>query len=123
MGVKLAKSKKDTFTIGVSLFNIGIAYRFNSDYENEGTRFLIGKKDYTEYEKMLESKIIEHDIKKVTFSAKKGDLLIWHANLLHGGSKINEVNLTRKSMVAHYYAEGVLCYHEISQRPAIIKKR
>ncbi len=30
----LAKSKKDTFNIGVSLFNIGEAYKFLSDYEN-----------------------------------------------------------------------------------------
>ena len=76
-----------------------LPYYLNSDYENEGTRFLIGKKDYTEYEKMLESKIIEHGIKKVTFSAKKGDLLIWHANLLHGGEIHLNKERTRKSVV------------------------
>jgi hypothetical protein len=23
-------------------------------------------------------------------------------------------------MVAHYFCEGVICYHEISQRPALL---
>ncbi len=27
----------------------------------------------------------------------------------------------RKSMVAHYFCEGVICYHEISQRPALLE--
>ena len=37
---------------------------------------------------------------------KKGDLLIWHANLLHGGSKIKNQLLTRWSQVSHYYFYG-----------------
>jgi len=58
LGLELAKKKKDTFTIGVSLFNIGIAYRFKSDYENavlynlEGARILEGK-GYTNIETNL----------------------------------------------------------------------
>ena len=52
--------------------------------------------------------------------AKKGDVLVWHANLLHGGMPVVHPALTRKSMVAHYFAEGVICYHEISQRPAVM---
>ena len=58
LGLDLAKSKKDTFTIGVSLFNIGTAYRFKSDYENavvfslEGARILEGK-GYTNIESGL----------------------------------------------------------------------
>jgi|CXWL01.1.fsa_nt_gi signal transduction histidine kinase len=58
LGLELARSKEDTFTIGVSLFNIGIAYRFKSDYENavlyslEGARLLEGK-GYTNIEASL----------------------------------------------------------------------
>lgn len=32
---------------------------------------------------------------------KKGDVLIWHALLPHGGSPIKDISLTRKSIVAH----------------------
>lgn len=36
------------------------------------------------------------------FLPKKGDVLIWHAGLLHEGSKIEDKTLTRKSLVTHY---------------------
>jgi hypothetical protein len=41
-------------------------------------------------------------LKPQTFPAKKGDVFIWHAELLHGGSEINDYKKTRKSMVSHY---------------------
>ena len=51
---------------------------------------------------------VEHQLKErgldpVLFSAKKGDVLIWHAHLLHGGTPINNPGLTRKSLVTHYF--------------------
>lgn len=55
------------------------------------------------------------------FGARAGDALIWHANLIHGGLPIGEAGATRRSMVCHYYAEDAICYHEMSQRPAIIR--
>lgn len=36
------------------------------------------------------------------FLPKKGDILFWHAGLVHGGSKITDDTLTRKSIVGHY---------------------
>ncbi len=35
--------------------------------------------------------------------ARTGDLVIWHADLLHGAEPIADFTLTRKSMVAHYF--------------------
>jgi ectoine hydroxylase-related dioxygenase (phytanoyl-CoA dioxygenase family) len=40
-------------------------------------------------------------IQKVPFAAKKGDVLVWHADLVHGGNPVSRV-VTRKSIVAHY---------------------
>ncbi len=54
------------------------------------------------------------------FTAKAGDVLFWHHNLLHGGSGITRQGSTRRSLVAHYFAEGVLCYHEVTERPALL---
>ena len=39
--------------------------------------------------------------KKSVFAAKKGDALIWHADLAHGGNPISR-DVTRKSVVTHY---------------------
>lgn len=36
------------------------------------------------------------------FLAKKGDVLLWHADLYHGGSNVLDEKLTRNSIVGHY---------------------
>ncbi len=41
-------------------------------------------------------------VKPAYFHAKKGDVLFWHAGLVHGGSDIEDKSLTRRSLVAHY---------------------
>jgi ectoine hydroxylase-related dioxygenase (phytanoyl-CoA dioxygenase family) len=98
-----------------------LPYYLNSDYDNEGNKFLIGDKDYTEYEKMIAEKISDKHLKKETFLASKGDVLVWHANLFHGGEPHTDKTKTRKSMVFHYFNKNCICYHEISQRPSLFK--
>ncbi|MFD1142101.1 phytanoyl-CoA dioxygenase family protein [Larkinella insperata] len=41
-------------------------------------------------------------LEKKTLLIKKGDVLIWHAALAHGGEPIRDERLTRKSYVCHY---------------------
>ena len=36
------------------------------------------------------------------FRPRKGDVLIWSAGLMHGGSPVTDAGLTRKSLVTHY---------------------
>lgn len=40
------------------------------------------------------------------FEARKGDVLLWHANLLHGGSPVRNKSMSRWSQVTHYFFEG-----------------
>jgi hypothetical protein len=98
-----------------------LPYYLNADYDNQGNALFLGNKSYTDYENMIQEKIREQKLDKVTFVAKKGDLLIWHANLFHGGNPHLNKEKTRKSMVFHYFKEGAICYHEITQRPALIR--
>jgi hypothetical protein len=51
---------------------------------------------------------------KQTFMVNKGDVLIWHANLVHGGSPVKNKNRTRKSLVAHYLTEAVVEYFDMT---------
>lgn len=97
-----------------------LPYYLNKDYNNEGNFIMIGDKNYTEYEKMIEEKIRENALEKKIFIAKAGDVLIWHANLFHGGEPHLNKQKTRKSVVFHYYAENSICYHEITQRPSLM---
>ncbi|MEP7279669.1 MAG: phytanoyl-CoA dioxygenase family protein [Bacteroidota bacterium] len=100
-----------------------LPYYLNSDYNNEGSRFLLGPHSYAAYEDMIKNKIAEKGISKQLFTAHKGDLLVWHANLFHGGEPQTDKSLTRKSMVFHYFNRNGICYHEITQRPALIKTK
>ena len=97
-----------------------LPYYLNADYANEGTAWLTGDKEYTEYEATIARKIAEAGIEKQIFLARKGDVFIWHANLMHGGEPHHDKAQTRKSMVFHYFSRAHICYHEITQRPALL---
>jgi phytanoyl-CoA hydroxylase len=44
-------------------------------------------------------------LKKETFLASKGDVFLWHSDLVHGGNAIQDANKTRRSLVCHYFTE------------------
>jgi|ERR1051326_4944088 len=48
------------------------------------------------------------------FHAKKGDALIWHANLVHGGSMRRNMQLSRKALVCHFFVKGAFVYHDLA---------
>ena len=47
------------------------------------------------------------------FLARKGEILLWHGMLIHGGDVVERPELTRKSYVCHYIAEGMNRHHEV----------
>lgn len=51
-----------------------------------------------------------HGSQAETFLARKGQALIWCANLLHGGSRQANPRLTRWSQVTHYYFDDCIYY-------------
>ncbi|MES1223270.1 MAG: phytanoyl-CoA dioxygenase family protein, partial [Bacteroidota bacterium] len=95
-------------------------YLLNNDFNEGETALTLGKKEYSDYEDVIENAIAEKKFEKKIFLAKQGDVFIWHANLVHGGLPVANTKLTRKSMVVHYYAKDVIKYHEISERPSLI---
>lgn len=96
-----------------------LPYIMNEDLENQGNSIMLGKKDYSSYEDRIEELISDSGLEKKIFLANKGDVFIWHANLIHGGEKLKDPSSTRKSMVLHYYSKDAICFHEITQRPSI----
>lgn len=98
-----------------------LPYIMNRDYDNVGTKFKLGNKNYGAYEDRIAKLINDEGLKKEVFLPKKGDVLIWHANLLHGGEAVTNDKQTRKSMVFHYYTDDAICFHEITQRPTLKK--
>ena len=58
------------------------------------------------YGEEIERSCKENKLNIESPDVQKGDVIIWHANLPHGGSIINDKSLTRHSIVAHYLPEG-----------------
>jgi ectoine hydroxylase-related dioxygenase (phytanoyl-CoA dioxygenase family) len=54
------------------------------------------------YTHHLHSIIDEHNLQPSIFLPKRGDLLIWHGALIHGGTAMLNPELTRRSFVCHY---------------------
>lgn len=99
-----------------------LPYLMNDGYPNHNTQSQLDPQAYKHYEDKLEQIIATNQLKRKTFCAQKGDVLIWHANLIHGGSPIIDPQSTRKSMVIHFYAKDVIKYHELTERPTLIGK-
>ncbi|HTR86445.1 MAG TPA: phytanoyl-CoA dioxygenase family protein [Reyranella sp.] len=70
------------------------------------------------YERQLQQRIDAAGVKAVPFCGKKGDVLFWHANLAHGGSRRTDLKHSRKALVCHYFAKGAFTYHDLSGNPS-----
>lgn len=55
--------------------------------------------DYSSY---LGQRIQANGLEPVMYCPKKGDVLIWHGALAHGGLRVANPNLTRQAYVTHY---------------------
>jgi len=97
-----------------------LPYLLNDEFENYSSILSLGNKKYRDYEDMTARIIETQHLQPEIFLPKKGDVLIWHANLIHGGMPVKDQRLTRKSMVIHYYARDVIKYHEITERPSLL---
>jgi hypothetical protein len=60
------------------------------------------KREPIDFSKYLEKRVTLFGIEPEIFCPKKGDVLIWHGNLMHAGSAVKDQKLTRKSYVTHY---------------------
>jgi ectoine hydroxylase-related dioxygenase (phytanoyl-CoA dioxygenase family) len=82
------------------------------------TNGLIGRRGYDSklasaqdpYGLVWEALCSAYGVQSEPFFARKGQALIWCANLLHGDSRQNNPRLTRWSQVTHYYFDDCIYY-------------
>jgi ectoine hydroxylase-related dioxygenase (phytanoyl-CoA dioxygenase family) len=65
---------------------------------------------YTRYEDFIQELVAQKHLEKKVLNLKKGQALIWSANLLHGGEMITLPGSTRYTQVNHFYFEGCAYY-------------
>jgi len=72
-----------------------------------------GPEHYPKYEDLIAKVVADSGIEPEFGVLKKGQALIWAANLIHGGSKHLDKSRTRHSQVTHYYFEGCQYYQPL----------
>lgn len=75
-------------------------YRFR-----DGSHHASGE-EFPAWTNYIEGEIKRRNLEKKTFLAHKGDVFIWHSDLVHGGSTVLDPGKTRRSLVCHYYSES-----------------
>lgn len=65
---------------------------------------------YPEYEEMVQATIRGAGLEAREVHLKRGEAVVWAANLFHGGAPIRDPDRTRHSQVTHYYFGPCLYY-------------
>jgi hypothetical protein len=76
------------------------------------------KIDQGVYHDYWESMVAASGVAPAYFCPKKGEALIWAANLLHGGAPQRDLTRTRWSQVTHYYFDDCIYYTPMHSNPA-----
>jgi phytanoyl-CoA dioxygenase PhyH len=79
-------------------------------YEMPDLGLASGTDSYNTHVQALQALMRLHGLEPKELHARKGQALIWAANLHHGGSPVNDANRTRLSQVTHYYFSDCLYY-------------
>lgn len=91
-------------------YDIGLHARDHMNLENPNEY-------YKKYSDFLKSVIKSHSLSRQSLKVKKGDAVIWAANLIHGGMPVEDKSRTRSSQVTHYYFENSLYYTPMYSSP------
>jgi hypothetical protein len=72
---------------------------------------------YARFEKLFSALVEAHDLKPALLPVRKGQVVLWAANLIHGGSQQRDRDRTRHSQVTHYYFEDCVYYTPLASDP------
>ncbi len=66
-----------------------------------------GNEAHVAHLRYLAEEVAQQGYERHSFLPKKGDVLIYHADLPHGDAQITQPDLTRRSLVTHYCPAGL----------------
>ena len=77
-------------------------------YEFEADRIAIrhGKEEYLKAYEFTMDQCEERGLKEKVLTCQRGDVLIWHASLVHGGAAVTAPDTSRCSFVVHFSTLG-----------------
>lgn len=71
-------------------------------YRFESGGFHVVESEMDRWADYMAGEVDRHGLEETRFLARAGDLFVWDAWLLHGGSEITDTGLTRNSLVTHF---------------------
>jgi len=78
---------------------------------------------YKYYENCIEELVAREGMLSEVIVLQKGEILIWHSNLIHGGTPIEDPSKTRLSQVTHYYQKNRLYFTPIQSLKNLLFRR
>lgn len=67
---------------------------------------------YVTFDAEVRRLLEENGYERAVYRPKRGQILVWHENLVHGGSPRIDPSITRLSIVSHYFAKGCVAYYD-----------
>jgi hypothetical protein len=76
---------------------------------------------YAAFDRRVAELMRDGGYERHAYRPKKGQILVWHENLVHGGSSRTRPEITRRSIVSHYFAKGGLAYYDSRGEAAVLE--
>lgn len=61
------------------------------------------KAELGDYDKYLAKELAERELTPTDYQGNAGDVVLWHPQMVNGGAPIDDLTLTNKAVVAHYW--------------------
>lgn len=94
------------------------SHRLPRVYMSDSACAKVTNDDWTEFGRVIATRwqqlLASGKFEKVTYRPKRGTILVWHENLMHGGSMRVDRSLSRRSIVSHYFADGAIAFYDSS---------
>ena len=82
-----------------------------------GLQAPVDARGFTRFEDAWQSIVEAEGFEKRRFLAKRGQAVIWSANLIHGGEPIEDSDATRQTQVTHYFFHDCLYWTPLHSDP------
>jgi phytanoyl-CoA hydroxylase len=75
-------------------------------YRFEDGGYHVRPAEMEQWSDYMAGEVDRHGLAETRYLARRGDLFIWDAWLLHGGSEIASAGVTRRSLITHYFTRS-----------------
>jgi len=76
---------------------------------------------YAAFDRRIREIVDEGGFERSVYRPKAGEILVWHENLIHGGSRRVNPAISRRSIVSHYFTQGGVAYYDSRGEAAVLE--